>query len=237
MLDDRRETRPQPNRRRRRRRPLCPNIETASIDVYAPNCGNRIASIHDPYGADLDVALGNGTKSTAPAGARVAVCTISGCSRELTTRPSVQLETAAVDAKGNVWATCCRRGQRHRPHRLGRRRDARQGRPRLCQTRTRRDNIKFDKRGNLISLQSLFSHVYLYRCNASTASCTNTRVVNLKDSSGSFGSLNAKNTDYQVTGYASDEMDVYAYPWFEYKYSYNNGLRGDYSVQGIVQTR
>lgn len=210
-----------------------PNIETASIDVYAPNCGARIATIHDPYGADLDVALGKGTVYGA-GGTHVAVCTISGCSRELTDPSIVQLETAAVDAKGNVWATYYSQNAIDLIVWPG---GAMPGKVvgGYVNQNTPGD-LEFDKHGNLISLQSLFTHVYLYRCDATTASCTNTRVVNLKGGS-LFGSLNARNTDYQVTGYESDEVDVYAYPSFEYKYSYNNGLRGDYSVQAIVQTQ
>jgi hypothetical protein len=37
--------------------------------------------------------------------------------------------------------------------------------------------------------------------------------------------------------YANDSVDVYRYPSFKYEYSYDRGLRGGYSVEGIVQTR
>ncbi|MBV8066967.1 MAG: hypothetical protein JO113_03240, partial [Candidatus Eremiobacteraeota bacterium] len=86
-----------------------------------------------------------------------------------------------------------------------------------------------------ISLQTLFSHVYLYQCDAATAECNNTKTITLHSGS-LYGSLNATNTDYQATDYRGDSVDVYAYPSFAYEYSYSRGLTKNASAQGLAQT-
>lgn len=87
----------------------------------------------------------------------------------------------------------------------------------------------------MISLQTLFSHVYVYRCNAETATCTNTKTISLR-SAALYGPLNAANTDFQVSDYPNNAVDVYSYPGFTFKYTYNRGLRQNYSTQGLAQT-
>jgi hypothetical protein len=81
-----------------------PNLQTGAINVYAPDCGKLIAAVKDPYGADVDVALGKNGTFYGAGRAHVSVCTTTGCTNELTDPSIFQLETAAVDASGNVWA-------------------------------------------------------------------------------------------------------------------------------------
>jgi hypothetical protein len=211
-----------------------PNISTGVISVYAPNCGRLIGTVTDPYGADGDVALGTNT-FYAVGGTHVAVCTMTGCASELTDPSVRQLETAAVDSQGNVWASYYNVA----------------GAPSLIVwpngsmpghvvtgyvNQNTPGDLIFDKSGTLLSLQSLFDHVYIYRCDAATATCTNTRTVKLKYGS-LFGALNAKNTVFQAADYPNNSVSVYAYPEFKYEYSYNRGLMQGYSVQGIAVVR
>jgi hypothetical protein len=70
------------------------------------------------------------------------------------------------------------------------------------------------KNGTLLSLQTFFPDVYVYRCNAGTASCTNTKTT-LRDGS-LYGGLNAANTDYQTTNYEGNAVEVYSYPSFTF---------------------
>jgi hypothetical protein len=164
--------------------------------------------------------------------AHVAVCSMSGCANELTDPSISQLETAAVDSHGNVWASYYNKaGTPSLIVWLGGSMPAHVASGYVNQNTP--GDLSFDKRGTLVSLQSLFTHVYLYKCDATTASCTNTRIVQLKGGS-LFGALDAKNTIFAATDYKGDAVDVYTYPGFKYKYSYDQGLLQGYSAQGIA---
>jgi hypothetical protein len=210
-----------------------PNLASGNIDIYGPNCGSLIASVNDLYGSDVDVALGTSGTFYGVGGTHVSVCTRSGCSSELTDSSIKQLETAVVDKGGSVWASYYNQS----------------GVPSLIvwiagsmpgvimsgyANQNTPGDLMFDKRGRLVSLQTLFNHVYVYQCDASEAICFKPKTFTLKASS-LFGSLNAAGTDFQATDYADDSVDVYSYPKLKYKYSYSNGLSPSYSVQGIAQ--
>jgi hypothetical protein len=210
-----------------------PNVATGSVNVYAPNCGSLIGSFSDPFDSLSDVTV-HGNTIYAAGGNHVAVCTKSGCPTALTDPSILQLETAAVDSKGNVWASYY--SQTNRPSLIvwpgG-------SMPGHVVTGYANQNtpggLAFDRRDALVSVQTLFAHVYTYRCNASKAACINTGVFALQGGS-LFGAFNAKNTNFQVTDYAHGSVDVYGYPSFAYQYSYNQGFMPNYSVVGIVQT-
>lgn len=209
-----------------------PNLETGDINIYAPNCGSLIASVNDPYGADLDVALGPNATFYGVGGTHVSRCTRSGCSSELTDPSIEQLEMAVVDSDGNVWASYY--NQNGAPSLIvwltgSARGEIMSG---YVNQNTPGD-LMFDKRGRLVSLQTRFTHVYIYDCDAYEAYCFKPKVKNLQAAS-LFGSLNASNTEFQVTDYANDSVDVYSYPKLKYKYSYSNGLSSNSSVQGIA---
>ncbi len=211
-----------------------PNAATSAVNVYAPDCGALVGSFVDPYDSPVDVTV-HGSTIYAAGGDHVAVCSASGCASALTDPSIHQLETAAVDSKGNVWATYYNQGfavslivwpgGSMPGHPVGG--YVNQNTP---------GDLFFDRHDKLVSVQTLFNHVYTYRCDASKAACSNTGIFALKGGS-LFGALNAKNTNVQVTDYANRSVDVYAYPSFAYEYSYNNGFMPNYSVEGIVQTR
>jgi hypothetical protein len=210
-----------------------PNAGTNSIDVYAPNCGALVRSISDPFSGAVDVTV-HGSTIYAAGGTNVAVCTNTGCSSALTDPSIFQLETAAVDSQGNVWASYYDQkfaislvvwpGGAMPGHVVSG----------YVNQNTPGDLI-FDKSDTLVSIQTRFTHAYVYTCSASKARCANTRTIGLKSGS-VFGSLNARNTDIQITDYTNRAVDVYAYPSFAYQYSYSKGLMPGYSVEGIVQT-
>lgn len=210
-----------------------PNLQTSTIDVYAADCGRLTAAVKDPYGADVDVALGNNGTFYGAGGTHVAICTTAGCTRELTDPSIFQLETAAVDASGNVWASYY--DQKGVPSLIVWRGGSMPGKQvdGYINQNTPGD-LAFDRQDNLIALQTLFSHVYVYRCDAGTATCTNTKTITLR-SGALFGALNAANTDFQVAEYPHNAVDVYSYPSFAFEYTYTNGLRQGYSTQGIAQ--
>jgi hypothetical protein len=210
-----------------------PNLETSEINVYAPNCGALLASVKDPYGADVDVALGTGGKFYTAGNTHVSACTMSGCTSELTDPSISQLETVAADAHGNVWAAYYNKGGV--PSLIVWPGGSMPGKPvsGYVNQNTPGD-IQFDKHDTLVSLQSLFTHVYIYHCDVAAATCTNTKTISLHGGS-LFGALNAKNTNFQATDYEGDAVDVYAYPSFKYEYSYSRGLLSGSSAQGIAE--
>jgi hypothetical protein len=211
-----------------------PNIVTASVNIYAPGCGKLIASVADPYGAAVDAVFG-GTTIYAAGGATVAVCTPRGCTSALTDPSIFQLETAAVDSAGNVWVSYY--SQKGAITLIVWPNGSMPGRvvSGYVNQNTPGD-LMFDRNGTLVSLQTRFSHVYTYRCNAATAACTNTGTFDLRAGS-LFGALNRRNTNFQVSDYVNHSVDVYAYPSFAYQYSYSRGLLPNDAVEGIVQTR
>lgn len=212
-----------------------PDIETGAIAVYAPHCGSLLRTISDPGGSDVAVAAVDGSLFAAAGGTHVSVCRDGACSRKLTDDSILQIESVAVDHLGNVWASYY--NQSGAPSLIVWPNGSMPGRVvnGYVNANTPGD-LSFDVHDNLISIQSRFTHVYVYECAAGVANCINTGTFALKAAS-VFGSLNAKSTDYQVTDYANDSVDVYRYPDFKYEYSYDRGLRGGYSVEGIVQTR
>jgi hypothetical protein len=211
-----------------------PNVETSVIGVYSPNCGQLVRGIADPYGSAVDVAV-HGNTIFAAGGQTVAVCTTSGCASSLTDPSIFQLETTAVDSKGNVWASYYNQTGAVElivwPHGKMPGRVA----SGYVNANTPGDLI-FDKNDTLVSIQTRFSHAYVYHCNAATAACTNAAIFTLHGTS-LFGALDARNTNVQITDYGDGAVDVYAYPSFTYEYSYSRGFMPNYSVQGIVQTR
>ena len=210
------------------------NVQSGRVNVYAPNCGSRIATFIDPYGSDSDVAL-HGSTIYAVGSQHVAVCSREGCSAELTDPSILQLETGAVDSKGNVWGSYY--DQQGRISLIVWQNGAMPGHPVSGYVNQNTPGgLLFDDRDNLVSIQTRFGHAYTYRCSAAAASCTNTATFTLHAAS-LFGALNARNTDIQLTDYANDSVDVYAYPTFTYEYSYDAGLLKTSSVEGIAQTR
>ena len=61
-------------------------------------------------------------------------------------------------------------------------------------------DLIFDKNDTLVSIQTQFTHAYVYRCNAKAASCTNIATFDLQGGS-LYGALNPSNTNIQVTDY------------------------------------
>jgi hypothetical protein len=211
-----------------------PSVAGGTVSIYAPRCGRLLRRLTDPGGDDLDVAI-DGSAFYALGGTHVTACTIAGCSGQLTDDSIFQLESAAVDHSGNVWAAYY--NQSFVPSLIVWIGGAMPGRVVSGYVNQNTPGgLTFDQHDTLVSIQSRFNHVYVYRCDAASASCVNTKTVSLQAAS-IFGALNAKNTDYQATDYANDSVDVYAYPSFKYRYSYNAGLLSTYSVEGIAQTQ
>jgi hypothetical protein len=211
-----------------------PQASTGTIRIYAPRCGKLLRTISDPGGFDLSVAV-DGAKFYAAGGTHVSSCSVKGCTNNLSDGSIFQLASVAVDHSGNVWASYY--NQSFAPSLIVWVRAAMPGRVVSGYVNPNAPGgLIFDQHDNLISVETIFPFAFLYSCNAGTASCINTNTIQLHAGS-AFGSLNARNTDIQITDYANDAVDVYAYPSFSYKYSYDNGLMSTYSVQGIVQTR
>lgn len=213
-----------------------PNVATSALQVFAPHCGRLVKTFDDSKsgGGDLAVAV-DGSVAYVGGGTHVSACGGGGCTRELTDDSIFQLESVAVDHSGNVWASYY--NQSFAPALIVWRGGQMPGRTVSgYANQNTPGGLTFDRHDTLVSIQSRFQHVYVYRCEAATASCTNTQTFTLKAAS-VFGALNAKNTNYQATDYAFDAIDVYAYPSFKYLYSYSNGLMPTYSVEGITQAK
>lgn len=211
-----------------------PQTATSAIRIYAPRCGKLLRTISDPGGSDISVAI-DGVKFYAAGGTHVSSCSVKGCTNNLSDSSIHQLASVAVDRSGNVWASYYNQG--FAPSLIVWRKASMPGRVVSGYVNPNTPGgLIFDLHDNLISIETIFPDAFLYSCNAATASCINTSTIALHAGS-AFGSLNAKNTDIQITDYANDAVDVYTYPNFKYKYSYDNGLISTDSVEGIVQTR
>jgi hypothetical protein len=208
---------------------------TNIVNIYAPGCGKRIARLNDPYGNPSGAAVHGSTFYVEDLDGSVPVCTLSGCSSELTD-PSIRSGSGggvAVDSFGNVWATDYNQSfvielivWRHAKmpgHIVSG----------YVNTVTP-GGIEFDRHDNLIAVDSTV--VRCYTCNARGATCTRTVSFPLQGKS-RFGALNRRNTDFQVTDQEHSSVDVYAYPGFSYQYSYNRGPSGGLNPMGITQTR
>ena len=165
----------------------------------------------------------------------VAVCTTSGCPSRLTDTSIRQITGAAVDSHGNVWAAYYTTnigialivwpsGKMPGKSVSG------------FVNSTTPGALLFDKQDRLVSIVTHFSFLFTYACDAKSAACTNTGEMLLQGAS-DFGALNRRNDEIQVTDEGNHCVDVYAYPSFQYEYSYNRGLVPGYAVVGIVQTR
>lgn len=209
-----------------------PDFRTGDISIYGPNCGSLIASVNDPYGSDVDVAVGKKGIFYGVGGTHVSVCTLSGCTSELTDSSIKQLETAAVDGGGTVWASYY--NQRGVPSLIA---WTPGGDVQIMSGYVNQNtpgDLMFDNRGRLVSLETQRFKVYVYQCDVYEAICFKPKTHRLKARS-LFGSLNAANTNFQATDYANNAVDVYSYPHFKYEYSYSRGLKASYGVQGIAQ--
>jgi hypothetical protein len=211
-----------------------PQVSDGTIRIYAPHCGKLLHTVADPGGPDISVAVG-GSKFYAAGGTNVSSCSMKSCSSNLSDSSIFQLSSVAVDRSGNVWASYY--NQSFAPSLIVWIGGAMPGHVVSGFINPNSPGaLLFDRDDNLLSVESPFPFVFLYSCNAQTASCTNTGTIQLQGASNA-GSLNAKNTDIQITDYRNDAVDVYAYPSFHYKYSYDAGLQSGYSVEGIAQTR
>ena len=211
-----------------------PDASTGTIRIYAPHCGKLLQTVSDPGGADLSVAV-DGSKFYAAGGTHVSTCSINGCANNLSDSSIHQLSSVAVDHSGNVWAAYY--NQSFAPSLIVWVGGSMPGHVVSGYANPNAPGgLIFDRHDNLISVETIFPFAFLYSCNASTASCINANTIQLHAGS-AFGSLNARNTDIQITDYSNDAVDVYTYPSFRYKYSYDNGLMSTSSVEGIAQTR
>ncbi|HEY5095133.1 MAG TPA: hypothetical protein VII69_08475 [Candidatus Eremiobacteraceae bacterium] len=209
-----------------------PSGATNTVKAYAPLCGRLVASFHDQFGVPMD-AIPTGGTIYVPSANGVAVCSLSGCSSNLTDASILQITSAGVDAAGNVWAA--NYNLRFAvalvvwPH------ATMPGRVVSGYVDTLSPgDILFDKNNVLISVASPFATVTTFNCKANSASCAKTGSFPLRSAS-NFGALNAANTDFQVADLRLDSIDVYAYPSIAYKYSYDRGFRQGSSPAGVTQ--
>jgi hypothetical protein len=209
-----------------------PDGATDTVTEFAPGCGRRLARIRDRFGLPSGVLLAAATIYL-PSTSGVAVCDFSGCSSNLTDASIFEITSAAVDSRGDVWAAfydqhaaisliVWRRGSMP-GHRVSGYSNA-----------LSPGDIVFDKHDTLISVEAPFATVTTFRCSARAALCAKAGAFPLRGGS-NFGALNDANTDFQVADYRADAIDVYGYPTFTYRYSYDAGLKAGFSVLGVAQ--
>jgi len=204
-----------------------------SIRIYAPHCGKLLRTVSDPGGFDIAVAVGR-SKFYAAGGTHVSSCSMKACSNNLSDGSIFQISSLAEDRSGNVWAAYY--NQSFAPSLIVWLGGSMPGHVVSGFVNPNAPGaLLFDRQGTLLSIETIFPFVFLYSCDAQSASCSNSGSIQLHAAS-DFGALNAKNTAIQITDYADNAVDVYEYPSFMYKYSYDNGLNADYSVEGIAQT-
>jgi hypothetical protein len=213
------------------------NPNGSVINVHAPDCGNIITTVSDPFNEAIAVAV----KGTAIYAAglnnlkefSVAVCSLTGCTRTLKSPVSVnQLSGLAVDSKGNVWASfydtygyvrlIVWRHGRMPGHALGQYMPPNPG------------DRHFDDHGTLVAVEYDAPAIYTFACDTRQLKCSQLGKFTVKGTP-QYGALNAANTDIQVRDYESQSVDVYGYPSFTYKYTYAKGPSGHLQPSGITQ--
>jgi hypothetical protein len=209
-----------------------PDGATDTVSEYSPDCGKRLARISDQFGLPSGVLLA-GSAIYLPSASGIAVCGRNGCSSNLTDASIFEITSAAVDARGDVWAA--NYDQRFAISLVVWRRGSMPGHVVSGYSNTLSPgDIVFDKNDTLISIEAPFSTLTTFQCHARSAACAQTGSFPLHGAS-NFGALNAVNTDFQVADYRADAIDVYAYPTFDFQYSYDAGLKPGFSVVGVAQ--
>jgi hypothetical protein len=217
-----------------------PSGSTDAVTIFAPNCGSRLGGYSVPYGQPVGIATylppAEARRHVKPATivertedavfdivgpsdspGNVALCTVKGCSSDLTDPSIVEIIGGDIDSTGNVWASYINR----------------ESQPALIVWPNRKmpgkvvsgyanagpGGLEFDTTGNLIAIDSSLPGAFSYTCSAAYATCTSNGSWALNGNM-FFGTLTGGAHAFDIADYTYSTIDVYSYPGFAYQYSY-----------------
>jgi hypothetical protein len=160
----------------------------------------------------------------------ISVCTISGCTSNLTNSNMYEVAGVAMAKNGDCWASATDSGGAATlTYFAG---CAGAGVTATGFTNTYFGGLDIDKAGNLVSIDAFTPAVRVYKgCNPA---CTLVGGPFSLFGDAIFGHLNKKSTAFATGDFANGEIDVYNYSptSVTYRYSFNNGLSGQ--VEGAA---
>jgi hypothetical protein len=232
-----------------------PNGATDTVNIFAPDCGSQLGSYKVPYGQPVGIATelltSKSVRRIKPADSiiertqdavfdlvgpssspgNVAMCTVKGCSEELTDPSISEVIGGAFDGGGNVWASYINRESL--PALIVWPNGKMPGEVVSGYVNAGPGGLEFDSTGNLVAIDSSLPGAYSYTCSAESATCTSNGSAVLNGNM-VFGKIFAEGTAFDVADYTYGSIDVYSYPGFTYQYSYIQGLKQSGLVLGLT---
>ncbi len=221
---------------------IVPNGGTRQILVYKGKkmCGALKATISDPYGQPSDAAARHALTGrfavanifdTSGAGS-ISLCTISGCTANLTNSNMYEVAGVAMDKHGNCWADATNATGvatlTYFEHCSG------GGVAATGFNNTYYGGLDIDKAGNLVAISSSTPSVTVYA--GCKPACTLVGGPFSLHGESIYGHLNKKSNAFVAADYQNGEIDIYRYSPHHliYKYSFNNGLAASLDVEGVA---
>ncbi len=201
-------------------------------------CGQKLGSIHDPYGEPSDVAsvhAATGTIAVAGPGS-VAVCTLAGgCTKNLRIGSMYEVAGVALAANGNCWASSTNPSGSARLTYF--KRCSGSGTIATGYRNAYYGGLDIEGQGRLLAISAFDSKLYVYKgCNPACSLAAGPYALH---GEAVFGHLNEKSTKFAAGDFASGSVDVYAYAQtgLTYQNSFNNGLKASGIVEGVTYNR
>jgi hypothetical protein len=218
-----------------------PDGGTRTVIVYkAGMCGAEAGSFSDDYGQPSDASSPNAASGTIAVGnifdtsgaGSISVCTMSGCTANLTNSNMYEVAGVAMDKAGNCYASATNSlGSATMTYFKG---CAGSGTAATGWENTYYGGLDIDKKGNIVAIDAFTPAVRIYKgCNPT---CTLVAGPFTLHGDSVFGHLNKKSTEFIAGDYANGEIDVYKYSTkgLTYEYSFNNGLSVSDDVEGAA---
>ena len=215
-----------------------PDGGTRSVIIFkGPGmCGRELGSFSDPYGQPSDAASANAATGTIIVGniydnsgaGSISVCTLKGCTANLTNSAMYELAGVALAKNGDCWASAVNySGDATLTYFKG---CTGSGRHATGFENPYYGGLDIDEKGDLVSISTFDSELYVYKgCNPR---CTVVGGPFSMIEEAVYGHLDKKAKNF-VTG-ALDEVDAYKYKprGLTYSYSFNYDL--NYGVEGVA---
>jgi hypothetical protein len=204
-------------------------------------CGSELGSFEDPYGQGADatsadaatgtIAVGN-IYNTSDTPGSIAICTISGCTADLTSSSMDEVAGVAMDNSGNCWASAVdSSGAATLTYFAG---CTGSGQQATGFMNSDYGGLDIDKSGNIVSLDYSGERMWVYSgCNPT---CTLVGGPFTLHGDSVFGHLNKQSMAFVAGDFSNGEEDVYSYSpsAVTYMYSFDNGLDASLYVEGAA---
>jgi hypothetical protein len=222
-----------------------------TIVVGAPSgmCAPELQSFTDSYGYASDAASRDAATSTIVVGnfrdnpsdsypGSISLCTLaSGCTSNLTNPNIAGVVGVALDKHGNCWASSESFGSL--PVLVYFAKCSGSGTAATGFQNTSFGGLDFDRAGNLVAIDETANDVgQVWVYHGCDPGCTLVGGPFPMIGESVYGHLNAKGDRLAVADIAYGQVDIYAYrpTSVKYLYSFTDGLRASYEVQGTAYT-